>query len=85
LIINLNENIFSFQIAVDHPCFGKERESLKNLLDYQFELIAIVLFEDRVDFFALAHFVDSLAVEELSFGLVQNFVQRLAAELVDQP
>jgi hypothetical protein len=48
-------------------------------------LIAIVLFENRVDFFALVHFINSFAVEELSFGLVENFVQRLAAELVYQP
>lgn len=34
LIIDLNENILRFQIAMDHSCFDKERESLKYLLDY---------------------------------------------------
>lgn len=48
-------------------------------------MITIILLEDRVDFFALAHFVNSFAVEELSFGRVENFVKRLAAELVHQP
>ena len=63
----------------------QKTQALQEAVNDFFELLAIAALKDAHNLLILLHFIDSLALEELSLRLKQDLGQGPTTQLKDQP